>query len=48
MNMFFTDQHHELDLCHITIDLMLILMVYVYNFKEFTGETVISQVSILC
>ncbi len=29
-------------LCHIIIDLILILMVYVYNFKEFTGETAIS------
>ncbi len=25
-------------LCRTTIDWMLILMVYVYNFKEFTGE----------
>ncbi len=29
-------------LCHTTIDLILILMVSVYNFKEFTCETVIS------
>ncbi len=27
---------------HTIIDLILILMVYVYNFKKFTGETVIS------
>ncbi len=30
-------------LCHTTIDWMLILMVYVYNFKEYTGETAISE-----
>ncbi len=29
-------------LCSTTIDWTLILMVYVYNFKEFTGETTIS------
>ncbi len=29
-------------LCRTTINWMLILMVYVYNFKEFTGETAIS------
>ncbi len=34
MNMFSTDDHHELVLWHITID-------FVYNFKEFTKETII-------
>ncbi len=29
-------------LCRIIIDLILILMIYVYNFKEFTGKTAIS------
>ncbi len=29
-------------LCHTSIDWILILMVYVYNFKGFTGETAIS------
>ncbi len=29
-------------LCRTTIDLKLILMIYVYNFKMFTGETAIS------
>ncbi len=29
-------------LCRTTIDWMLILMVYVYNLKEFSGETAIS------
>ncbi len=44
MNMISTDDHHKLVLvlCHTIIDLILILMVYVYNFKEFTGETAIS------
>ncbi len=28
-------------LCRTTIDWILILMVYVYNFKEFIGETAI-------
>ncbi len=42
------DDHHELFvfmflfLYHTTIDYILIVMVYVYNFKGFTGETVIS------
>ncbi len=40
MNMISTDDHHELVT---TIDWMSILMVYVYNFKEFTGETTISS-----
>ncbi len=29
-------------LCHKTIDWILILMIYVYNFKELSGETAIS------
>ncbi len=29
-------------LCHTIIDLTLILMIYVYNCKEFCGETAIS------
>ncbi len=45
MNMISTEwslTHLFLFLCRTTIDWMLILMVYVYNFKEFTGETAIS------
>ncbi len=34
-------------LCRTTIDLILILMVYVYNFEEFTGETAIAQFGIV-
>ncbi len=34
-------------LCHTTIDWMLILMVYVYNFKDFTGETAISSFGVV-
>ncbi len=43
MNMISTDDHTNLFLflCRTTIDWTLILMVYVYNFKEFTGETAI-------
>ncbi len=45
MNMISTDDHHELVLlflCLTTIDWIVILMVYVYNFKEITDETAIS------
>ncbi len=42
MNMFTTDDHHELVLVFMPLDWILILMVYVYNFKKFTGERAIS------
>ncbi len=44
MNMISTDDHHKLILflCCTIIDLILILMVYVHNVKEFTGEKAIS------
>ncbi len=47
--MISTDDHHELVLvlCRTTIDWMLILKVYVYNFNEFTGETAISKFGVV-
>ncbi len=43
MNMISTDDHHELVLVFMPYyyDWILILMVYVYNYKTFTGETAI-------
>ncbi len=37
-----TTNYLFLFLYHTTIDWILILMVYVYNLKKFTGETAIS------
>ncbi len=44
MNMISTYDHHELVLVFMPyiIDWILLLMVYMYNFKEFNGETAIS------